>query len=183
MLLEDHGVAEHIIAAQWEVVTAFFASSDSEKQKVAVPYAGYPYGWLGSHQEALAASKGEKTPPDLKESFNGGPLNIPKNIADLRAYEFCYQPTLWPDLCGFQTAWRTYYDAMEDLAYRIMAAFGEALNLPSSYFDTFISQPISALRALYYLPTGAHARVGKHRAGAHTDYGSLTILLPESRLS
>ena len=32
LLLEDHGVAEHIIAAQWEVVTAFFASSVSEKQ-------------------------------------------------------------------------------------------------------------------------------------------------------
>ena len=90
LLLEDHGVAEHIIAAQWEVVTAFVASSDSEKLKVAAPYAGYPYGWLGPHQEALAASKGEKTSPDLKESFNGGPLNIPKNIADLRAYEFCY---------------------------------------------------------------------------------------------
>ena len=49
LLLEDHGVAEHIIAAQWEIVTAFFASSVSEKQKVAAPYAGYPYGWLGPH--------------------------------------------------------------------------------------------------------------------------------------
>ena len=72
---------------------------------------------------------------------------------------------------------------MEDLAYRIMAAFGEALDLPSSYFDTFISQPISALRAQYYPPTGAHARVGQHRAGAHKVYGSLTILMPESRRS
>ena len=60
LLLEDHGVAEHIIAAQWEVVTEFFASSASEKQKVAAPYASYPYGWLGADQEALAASKGEK---------------------------------------------------------------------------------------------------------------------------
>ena len=44
LLLEDHGIAEHIIAAQWEAVTAFFASFASEKQKVAVPYAGYLYG-------------------------------------------------------------------------------------------------------------------------------------------
>ena len=88
LLLEDHGVAEHTIAAQWEVVTAFFASLASEKQKVVAPYAGYPYGWLGPQQEALAASKGEKTPPDLKESFNGGPLDILKNILDPRAYEF-----------------------------------------------------------------------------------------------
>ena len=56
-----------------------------------------------------------------------------------------------------------------------MAALGEALGLPSSYFDTFISQPVSVLRALYYPPTGAHAQDGKHRADAHTDYRSLTV--------
>ena len=60
MLLEAHGGAEHIIAAQWKVVTEFFAFSACEKQKVVGPYAGYPYGWLGPNQEALAASKGEK---------------------------------------------------------------------------------------------------------------------------
>ena len=60
LLLEDHGVAEHIVAAQWEVVTEFFASSSSEKQKVATPFSGYPYGWLGPNQEALAASRGKK---------------------------------------------------------------------------------------------------------------------------
>ena len=60
LLLEDYGVSEHVIAAQWEVVTAFFASSSREKQKVAAPYAGYPYGWLASYKEALAASKGQK---------------------------------------------------------------------------------------------------------------------------
>ena len=27
--------------------------------------------------EALAKSKGADTPPDLKESFNGGPLSVP----------------------------------------------------------------------------------------------------------
>ena len=119
LLLDDHGVPEHVIAAQWEVVARFFACPVTEKQKVAAPYAGYPYGWLGPNQEALAASKGEKTPPDLKESFNGGPLSIPENIADTRAYEFCYQPTLWPDIEGFKEAWCRYYQAMEDLAKRI----------------------------------------------------------------
>ena len=107
LLLEDHGIAEHSIAAQWEAVTAFFASSASEKQKVAAPYAGYPYGWLGPNQEAPAASKGEKTLPDRKESLNGGPFNIPEKIADPRAFKFCYQPTLWPALYEFERGWRS----------------------------------------------------------------------------
>ena len=59
-LLENHDIAKLIIAAEWQAVTAFFVSPADKKQKVAAPYAGYPYGWLGPYQEALAASKGEK---------------------------------------------------------------------------------------------------------------------------
>tara|TARA_B100001057_G_C22617491_1_gene859094 strand:- start:372 stop:491 length:120 start_codon:yes stop_codon:yes gene_type:complete len=39
-------------------VTAFFVSPADKKQKVAAPYAGYPYDWPGPYKEALAASKG-----------------------------------------------------------------------------------------------------------------------------
>ena len=39
-----------------------------------------PYNRVVSEKEALAASKGEKTPPDLKESFNGGPIVVPEDI-------------------------------------------------------------------------------------------------------
>ena len=39
-----------------------------------------PYNRVVSKKEALAASKGEKTPPDLKESFNGGPIVVPEDI-------------------------------------------------------------------------------------------------------
>ena len=179
LVLEGHGVSQKIISDQWTIVSEFFSSPLEIKREVKVPFLGYPYGWIGPDQEALAASKGEKTPPDLKESFNGGPLTIPKNIKDPAAYEFCYQPTLWPKIDEFKKTWETYYVAMEDLAKRIMAAFAEALGLESSYFDRFISNPISALRALHY-PTTTDAIIEKQqRAGAHTDYGSLTILLPQ----
>ena len=179
LLLEGHGISQKIISDQWTIVSEFFSSPLEIKREVKVPFLGYPYGWIGPDQEALAASKGEKTPPDLKESFNGGPLTIPKNIKDPAAYEFCYQPTLWPKIDEFKKTWETYYAAMEDLAKRIMAAFAEALGLESSYFDRFISNPISALRALHY-PTTTDAIIEKQqRAGAHTDYGSLTILLPQ----
>ena len=179
LVLEGHGVSQKIISDQWTIVSEFFSSPLEIKREVKVPFLGYPYGWIGPDQEALAASKGEKTPPDLKESFNGGPLTIPKNIKDPAAYEFCYQPTLWPKIDEFKKTWETYYAAMQDLAKRIMAAFAEALGLESSYFDRFISNPISALRALHY-PTTTDTIIEKQqRAGAHTDYGSLTILLPQ----
>ena len=179
LIIEGHGVPKKVINEQWDIVSKFFSSPLDIKREVRVPYSGYPYGWIGPDQEALAASKGEETPPDLKESFNGGPLNIPKNIKDPAAYEFCYQPSLWPQIDGFREIWESYYSEMESLAKRIMVAFAEALGLESSYFDSFINNPISALRALHYPETKDIIIDKQQRAGAHTDYGSLTILLPQ----
>ena len=109
LVIEGHGVPQKVIDDQWAIVSEFFSSSLEIKKEVKVPYKGYPYGWIGRDQEALAASKGEVTPPDLKESFNGGPLTIPKNIKDPVAYQFCYQPTLWPKIDGFREIWESYY--------------------------------------------------------------------------
>ena len=68
---------------------------------------------------------------------------------------------------------------MEKLAARIMSAFAEALKLESTFFKNYIEFPISALRALHYPKTINVPEEGQQRAGAHTDYGSLTILLPQ----
>ncbi len=178
LVLEGHGVDDRVIADVWQAAAGFFAQEAAAKQVVAPPYQGYPYGYLGPDAEALARSKGEDTPPDLKESFNGGPLRTPKG-ASADALGFCYQPTIWPDINGFRAAWEAYYAAMEDLAARVMRAFAAALDLPDGYFDPYISNPISALRALHYPATVDAPRDKQQRAGAHTDYGSLTILLPQ----
>ncbi len=104
LVLAGHGVPEATIRALWDAVGAFFALPPEEKARLA-PSPGQPYGWLGPDREALARSRGEETPPDLKESFNGGPLSIPEGVADPDAYAFCYAPTPWPDLPGFRAAW------------------------------------------------------------------------------
>lgn len=176
----NHGVSQNSIDGIWDHAQRFFALPATEKTKVKAPYAGYPYGYLGPGSEALAASRGEKTPPDLKESFNGGPLEIPKGQTDQDALDFCYAPTIWPlHPPGFQAAWQGYYREMEHLAARIMQAFAMALGLDQSHFDSFITQPVSALRALNYPAQDIAPEVGQLRAGAHSDYGSLTILLPQ----
>ncbi len=180
LLIENHGVPDNVIESQWTAVNQFFSQKTEDKKKASAPYPGYPYGWIGPNKEALAASKGDKTPPDLKESFNGGPIKIPsKKIKDDRAYEFCYQPTIWPEINGFQKAWTDYYIEMEKLAIKIMSAFAEALSLEPNFFKNYIETPISALRALHYPKTTIVPEEGQQRAGAHTDYGSLTILLPQ----
>ena len=179
LVLTGHGVSEELIEGVWTKTGAFFDQPLEVKAQVKAPEPGYPYGYLGPNSEALARSKGEDTPPDLKESFNGGPQAVPEGVTDPEALSFCYVPTIWPEVEGFRDAWTVYYAAMEDLAARAMVAFAAALKLPEDFFEPFIDEPISALRALNYPATGAVALEKQQRAGAHTDYGSLTILLPQ----
>ncbi len=178
LLLSGHGVPQPTVDAAWEAARAFFAQAPEAKERVAAK-PGDPYGWLGPDREALARSKGEVTPPDLKESFNGGPLERPEGLSDPDAYAFCFAPTPWPDLPGFRPAWEAYHRAVSDLAARLMRAMAAALRLPEDRFEAVLRHPISALRALHYPPTPASALPGQQRAGAHTDYGSLTILRPQ----
>ncbi|QQA44383.1 isopenicillin N synthase family dioxygenase [Pelagovum pacificum] len=179
LTISGHGVPDADIAAVRAAVRAFF-DGPAEAKVALRPGPGRPYGYLGVGSEALARSRGEETPPDLKESFNGGPLTCPADETDRDALAFCYAPTPWPEVPGFRAAWETYYAHMEDLAARIMAMFAVALGKPEGFFQPYIDSPISALRALNYPATEGPAEAGQQRAGAHTDYGSLTILLPDS---
>lgn len=180
LAIANHGVPQPVIDGVWSQAKAFFDLPYEEKNAARAPYAGYPYGYLGPKLEALAKSKGVDTPPDLKESFNGGPLSVPAGLDDKDALAFCYAETIWPAApAGFRAAWTAYYEAMEDLAQRIMRVSAAAIGLPERYFDSFIDHPISALRALNYPEQAVPPEPGQLRAGAHTDYGTLTILLPQ----
>jgi isopenicillin N synthase-like dioxygenase len=180
LAVANHGVPQEVIDGVWRKAKAFFDLPFEEKEQAKAPYKGYPYGYLGPELEALAKSRNVETPPDLKESFNGGPAAVPSGLTDADALAFCYAPTIWPEKpLGFVDAWRTYYASMEDLAARIMKVFAAALTLPEDYFARFIDAPVSALRALNYPEQHVPPKPGQLRAGAHTDYGSLTILLPQ----
>ena len=88
----------------------------------------------------------------MKESFNIGPQSIPSSITQQEALDFCYAPSLWPDIKNFKMYSLEYYKAMEKLALKIMRALALALNLDNIFFDSYIDQPISALRMLNYPP-------------------------------
>ena len=180
LAVKNHGIPEQVISNVWAQAHDFFDLPHAVKEQSRAPYPGYPYGYLGPGAEALAKSRGVDSPPDLKESFNGGPLSVPADLIDREALNFCYAPTIWPeDPQGFRPGWEAYYAAVTDLAARIMRVFAVALDLREDYFQSFIGAPVSALRALNYPELDAPPPPGQLRAGAHTDYGSLTILLPQ----
>jgi isopenicillin N synthase-like dioxygenase len=181
LAVAGHGVPDGIITRAWRAARAFFDLPATQKLRVKMPYEGYPYGYSPLQAEALAKSLGNETPPDLKESFNIGPLEQKAPAKNHPDAGFRYARNLWPDEpAGFREAAADYYYALGGLARRIMRIFALALDLPEDYFEPFIDDPISAMRMLNYPNPAAPPKPGQLRAGAHSDYGSLTILLADA---
>jgi isopenicillin N synthase-like dioxygenase len=182
LVVTNHGVDQPVIDTAWNAATRFFDLAPADKMAVAMPYAGYPYGYAPLQGERLAASLGSETPPDLKETFSMGPTDPPTVTPTMTpatpAEAFVYEPTPWPPaLPEFRTAMESYYTAMAGLVARLMTLFARALQLPSDFFDPRIDRHTSALRVLNYPALGEPPQPGQLRAGAHTDYGTVTVLL------
>ncbi|MHA1565523.1 MAG: isopenicillin N synthase family dioxygenase [Alphaproteobacteria bacterium] len=175
--IANHGVSTAVIAALWQSAGTFFDLPQSEKATAIAPYVGYPYGYAPFAKEALSLSLGQAAPPDLKESFSMGPLFHPDPLPDDPDAAFAYAPTIWPEsLPNMPAIWADYYRAMETLAARIMGLFALGLGLEEGFFVPYIDRHVSAIRANHYPHQTQPPQPGQLRAGAHTDYGSLTIL-------
>ena len=182
LVVTNHGVDQQVIDTAWTAATRFFDLAPADKMAVAMPYPGYPYGYAPLQGERLAASLGTDTPPDLKETFSMGPIDLPVVRPGEAAEAFVYEPTPWPPaLAEFRPAMEAYYTAMARFVARLMSLFAQALDLPSNFFDSRIDRHTSALRVLNYPALSEPARPGQLRAGAHTDYGTVTALLTTGR--
>ncbi len=174
LVVSGHGVDAVLIDRMHAVSAAFFRLPAADKEPVRV-VPGRIHGWTGPRQSYLADTLGTARAADWKEGFSIGPVDTPP---DLTAEEAPYfGRNQWPQAPdGFVETWTAYYRAMEKLANRLMAAFAEALFLSHDYFDDRIDRHITGLAVHHYPPQPVPAAPGQLRAGAHTDFGSLTIL-------
>lgn len=180
LVIENHGVEQQIIKQTWSMAREFFELPLDTKLKTRSSDPRCPRGYFPPESETLAKSRGVTTPPDRKEAFSCGPLSVPENNRDGPDFDFFYGENIWPDEPrDFREAWIRYYQSMELLGSQLMRLFAAALKLPQDYFVEFHTHHISALRALNYPSTTAKLMPGQQRAGAHSDYGSVTILKPD----
>jgi len=143
--ISGHGIPETTIEHCWQASLKFFALSESEKLKLRMPYAGYPYGFAPMEAETLSHSRGQQAPPDLKETFSVGPNTPPPPGISAKETVFVFSENQWPHRPpDFQEAWQVCHKAMAQLAERLMMLFALALKLPRNHFDDFLRQPISA---------------------------------------
>jgi isopenicillin N synthase-like dioxygenase len=62
------------------------------------------------------------------------------------------------------------------LGREIMHAFALALEMPEDHFDRWLTGPMATLGPLHYPPHDGRISEARLGAGAHTDFGCLTIL-------
>ena len=184
LTIVGHGVADAVVKDAWSNARAFFDLPLADRMQVAMPRPGYPYGYSPIAGETLTRSVGQLAAPDLKESFAIGPVDRPTHAITDPDESFAWSENLWPAaLPTLQHAWEIYFRAMSDLAARLLGLMATGLGLPATHFDPMIDRHTSAMRALNYpaLDGGAQDRGnGRLGASAHTDYGTLTILLADT---
>ncbi len=177
-----HGVPGELIARMLAATKAFFDLPLEEKLRVRQPAPDQSRGYQAVGAENLAYSRGDRSTADLKELFAIGPVDVPQTEYFTRPQAYPgFAPNLWPERPRqFREVWTAYYRALEHVTVRVMEILALALDLPETYFAPFIDKHVTPMRANHYPEQRTPARPGQLRAGLHTDYGALTILLPEN---
>jgi len=166
-LVTGHGVSPEKTMRLYNLARAFFDLDEEYKRDH-----GRGTGIMGGMafsplaDEALAATKGIKTPGDYKESLNFG--------ARLPGDQWPSQPD------GIEQAFHDYFGEMEVLAQHLRRIFCQAIGLQPDYFEKDFDNHLSALRVINYPEQDPEPLPGQLRAGVHTDYGFMTILRSEA---
>ncbi|QHI99249.1 isopenicillin N synthase family oxygenase [Xylophilus rhododendri] len=182
LVITHHGIDPALIERVAAASRTFFALPLADKRRVDRPREDAVRGFSAVGEEGLSYSLEEQAPGDLKESFSIGPSGVPEDDYHRGpAAGAHFEPNRWPDIPGFREAYTEYFDAMSQLARELMRIFALALKLDERFFDDKIDRHISMFRVLSYPPQREAPLPGQLRAGAHSDYGSLTIVLPDDK--
>jgi isopenicillin N synthase-like dioxygenase len=163
-----HGVPSPIVDAAWLAARRFFDLPIEERMRARRD--GNPYGFEPVAREALANTmKDGGGARDQKQTFNlGPPMRGPGT-------GFGAHERIWPtEPYELRPSLLMYYAEMEAMSDRMLGLFARGMGLDDRFFAPFTDRHLSALRVLDY-PDSAGGSTAV-RAGAHTDYGTFTLL-------
>ncbi len=173
--IKGHGVPGALIEQVFDRSHEFFALPMEQKLALTMAHSLCRHGYEPLKAQTLEPG----APPDLKEGFLAGEdfaadhpavRNDPANIG----------PNQWPpQLLQFKTTMIAYVEEMKALTARLMGGLALSLDLAEDYFDDFCELPILTLRLLHYPTQPPNPAPGEKGCGAHTDWGSITILLQD----
>ncbi|MEM9223821.1 MAG: 2-oxoglutarate and iron-dependent oxygenase domain-containing protein [Pseudomonadota bacterium] len=173
--ITGHGVPAALRKAVFDASSAFFSLPEADKLAVVHGPQTGNRGYVPMEGEALDPSK----PADLKEAYNIG-LDLAPDDPELVAGQKFRAPNLWPELPDFRQTMLAYFDAVWDLGRTLHRAFAVDLGLNPDYFADTLDRPLAILRLLHYPQRLEGGRADQLGAGAHTDYGNVTLLATDA---
>lgn len=174
LLAAGHGVDDALRADVRAAARRFFALPTEVKQEYAVRIGGR--GWLAPGVEANGNVEGVETPPDLKESFAVGP-ETPTGDPEVDAVWF--PPNVWPaEVPELRDAVGRYVAAMTAVSRELLELCADALGLPRDTLTSLAKNPTWTFNINRYPPLTevGEPAPGQFRIGAHTDFGTVTVL-------
>lgn len=167
-----HGVPPAVIDGAFAAARRFFALPPERKAFSSLTDGVLNRGYDGIGSQQLDPNG---PAPDLKEVFDLG-LDLPWEHPLVVAGTPMHGPNSWPDLDGFREPVEAFYDASRALCEQLLRGMALSLDLPEDAFAFAHQVPIATMRLLRYPPLPPAAIEGQLGAGAHTDWGALTVL-------
>lgn len=169
--VKNHGVPANLIADLYKYVQQFFSLPITKKREYEIPELAGQRGYTSFGKEHAKGSDA----PDLKEFFQFGqkaegndyvPEEYPENVQVGEIEPF--NPT-------FQKAYRSF----EESGKKLLQAIALYLGLDEFYFDDWVKNGNSILRAIHYPPITNEPK-SAIRAEQHEDINLITLLVGAS---
>ncbi len=169
--VKNHGVPDHLIADLYRYVQQFFSLPLEKKREYEIPELAGQRGYTSFGKEHAKGSDA----PDLKEFFQYGQ----------KAEGEEYVPEEYPDnvqvgeISAFNPTFHSAYRAFEESGKKLLQAIALYLGLDEFYFDSWVRNGNSILRAIHYPPITNEPK-SAIRAEQHEDINLITLLVGAS---
>ncbi|EXJ91407.1 hypothetical protein A1O1_04519 [Capronia coronata CBS 617.96] len=187
--ITGHGLSESLQQNLLAASQRFFSLDLAEKKKLD---AAQTVGRRG-YDVLATQSYHANVRPDLKEGFYIG-HDLPAEDPQVQAGRFFMGPNVWPDgsvlpADQFRAPVEAYFNAVHALSLKVLKLVACTLPHGAGVFDEFTAgdHTVTVLRLLHYPPAlpGVASRSQQRPqqqqlgAGAHTDFGAITLLLQD----
>ncbi len=172
--IANHGLSQELIDELYRVVKAFFDLPDAVKRKYEYPELAGQRGYTSKGREKAK----DANTPDLKEFWQRGQTIVGEE----------YSKKDFPDniiveeLPRFNEVTAEVYKKLEDAGRDLLKAIASYLDLEEDYFEQYVINGNSILRAIHYFPIDDPNAISPDavRAGAHEDINLITLLIGAS---
>jgi len=169
--VKNHGIPDDLIAELYKDVQQFFAMPLDKKKQYEVPGLAGQRGYTSFGKEHAKGSDA----PDLKEFYQHGQM---VEDGDPIKKEYPDNVTI-KDIGAFTPTLNKAYRSFEKSGTALLQAIALYLGLDEHYFDSYVHNGNSILRAIHYPPITSEPK-SAIRAEQHEDINLITLLVGAS---